>query len=228
MRQDAAKGLVKVIVPDAEIQSLLSRDPLVLTSQDHVRKWKDFIADFREKSVKGDADPMLQKHLKSLADAEWPWRNSKKTWFRKPPKPGAWPNSAAAAEASRQSETKVAMLTAAAKSLREQVDALQKKMQTLNENNVQLDRISDSTTPLEGLVKTLSEQEAKLRYEIEANPIRFDVIEDATVLNAADDKRRLLAPQSLRRCLRVRCSWPSPSTSSAPERLIRSMKSSTT
>ena len=65
-------------------------------------------------------------------------------------------------------------------------------MQTTTLDNVQLDRISDSTTPLEGLVKTLSEQEAKLRYEIEANPIRFDVIEDSTVLGAGDDKRRLM------------------------------------
>ena len=127
MRQDAAKGLATATVPDAELQSLLSRDPLVLASQDHVKQWKDFIAQFREKSAKGDADPALQKHLKALADAELALEKLKKDLV--PQVSGAWrvAQRAAAAEASHQSETKVAMLTAAAKSMREQVDALQKK-----------------------------------------------------------------------------------------------------
>ena len=192
IRREGAKGLANAVVPESDLQAMFNKDPTILTSQEYVRKLKEFIAEFQEKSAKGDADPLLKQHRKTLGDAELALEKLKKE--QTPRAAEAWraAQRAAAADAINQLGIKVDMLAANAKSLRVQVDGLREQMQKMNENNVQLDSDRDATVRLEGLVKQIGDEEAKLKFEIDNNPVRFEIMEDATVLGAADDKRRIL------------------------------------
>jgi succinoglycan biosynthesis transport protein ExoP len=192
IRQEDEKRSAKAVVPDVEIQTSVNRDPLVLKGQEQVESAKENFSKVVRTLAKGEADPLLQPHRKRLADAEQTLEKLKMEL--RPKIAEAWraTQRAAAAEAVRQVESRVAFLTAQSKSLREQVDGLHKAIQKRNENNVQIDNDRDATTRLEGIVKQLGDEEARLQFDLETNPVRFEVIEDATVLGAADDKRRLL------------------------------------
>jgi succinoglycan biosynthesis transport protein ExoP len=192
LKQSDEKALATAVIADADIQALVNKDPLVVKGQEQVKALRDFIADFVSKSAKGEATPTLQPYRKQLAEAEQSLEKLKKD--QAPRVVAAWRAAqiAAAADAARQLQIRITMLTETDKSLGAKVDGLRNGIQTANENNAELDRNRESTASLEAVLKTISDEEAKLRFEIDANPVRFEIQEEATVLSAADDKRRLM------------------------------------
>jgi capsular exopolysaccharide synthesis family protein len=192
IKQAGDADAANAVVPDAEVQTAMNRDPLVLKGQDLVKELKENIAAFVAKSAKGESDPLLQPQRKRLGDAEQALGKLKRDLGPQIADGMRSARRAAAADAARQLETRVAMLSANVKSLREQVDEIRQRMQKVNENNVQLDTDRESTIRLEGLVKQIADEQTKLQFELDTNPVRFEIIEEATVLATGDDKRRLI------------------------------------
>jgi polysaccharide biosynthesis transport protein len=192
INQEGNKGSANAAVPEAEIQSALNKDPLVLEGLKRVKDAKDQIAAMAAKLAKGEADPLVQPYHKRLADAEQALGKLKTDLGPQISDSIRTSRRSVAFEAAHQLEIRVTMLAANAQSLREQLDELRQRMQKMNDNNVQLDTDRESTARLEGLVKRIADEEVRLQFELETNPIRFEIIEEATVLGAADDKKRNL------------------------------------
>ncbi|HEX4590888.1 MAG TPA: hypothetical protein VH120_13210, partial [Gemmataceae bacterium] len=191
VQQSMARDSAKAGVPEAEIQAALNKDLSVLKSLDAVKEVKDKIAAFAAKSAKGEADPLLNSDRKRLAELQQAVEKAKQERSAEIADSLRAARRGTAAEAVHQWEVRVETLAGSAKSLREQLDQLYRARQKMNENNVQLDSDHDTTARLEWLVKQMADEEAKTQVAIDTTPVGFEVIEDATVIGAADDKRRL-------------------------------------
>jgi polysaccharide biosynthesis transport protein len=191
-RQANLKSLATLVISEEDLQALLMREPQIVRAHDQVNAEMAQIPELLRVAVKGEAEPSVKRQRKMIADAEQ--KLAKLKTELGPQVAEAWraAQRAAAADAVHQLEIKVEMLAANAKVLRAQVDDCRLTIQKMADTNIQIDGDRDATTRLEELTKRIGDEEARRRIEIGFNPDRFNVLEEATVMRAADDKKLIM------------------------------------
>jgi capsular exopolysaccharide synthesis family protein len=188
----AEKALPTATISGLEVQALVDKEPDVVKAQGRVNEWKVYVAECLKRAVKGEAEPTVQAARKSLAETEQTLAKLKKDLTPSVIEQVRAQRQSAAAVAVQQLEGKVELLKAQEKELAGQVDTTRQDIARMASNTVQHDAIRDETATLVDLVKKITDEEEKLRFELQA-PDRFSTIEDAVVLRTSDDKRLITA-----------------------------------
>jgi capsular exopolysaccharide synthesis family protein len=193
VRKAAYEDLPKTLPPDAELQLLLSTDPVIAQAQHEVNTLKAQVEQNAQILRGPQGAPVLQRQKNALAEAEQKLLRLKNE--STPQATEAWraAQRATAVGGIHQLETRVKLLVETQAKLTDRVNVLRSEIQRNNEINIKLDIGGEKTAELEHFVKAIIDEEQKRKFELDALPDQYKILEDTTVLRASDDKRVLMA-----------------------------------
>jgi capsular exopolysaccharide synthesis family protein len=192
IQQDLQKTLKTAVVTDAEIQTQLAAEPAIQAAVATVGHLAGLADEAKAKATQGEAAPAVQAWRRQQAEADAKLTALKKQMAPQIAERVKTLRGKAAAETIAALDLKIKAGEQADKSITTQIDDLQKSVQLMTDNNGKYDALKEETAVLEDFIKKLTDEEEKLRFEIDA-PTRVIDLEEAVVQRAMDDKRLIMA-----------------------------------
>jgi succinoglycan biosynthesis transport protein ExoP len=193
VQQATEKSIATAAVPDDQLQELLAQEPAVRKAQDYLNACKEYVRDYIKRAAKGEADPFIQNfQRKQLVEAEAALTNVRKQLTPEITERLRAQNRLEVTRTIRQLQAQVTSLTENEKELNKQIDDLRNSIQEFTKNLIKYDAAREDTSQEEELTKRISDEEERLKIELQAAPEPFRLLEDGIVTRASDDKRLIL------------------------------------
>jgi hypothetical protein len=168
------------VVDPGELEAALAKDPAVQSKLEEIKRKETLMAQYREKSIKGDKSPTVIRCRREIAELK-----GSIAAIREELRPRLMKQLQERARIDVQTqitilEMRIANLNETEAILKPEIDRLRTRLMDLGKQGVKLDRFTEDVTHLVNMANRLRGEAEALKVELNA-PSQVRVIEEATI-----------------------------------------------